>query len=429
MQEGDRIRFTYQHKEMEGVLVQLKDDHATVKLDSGYNIIVPVEELTGIETEPLERTKTPPVKVKQDPTLPKVSILHTGGTIASKVDYKTGAVVAQFNPEELIALFPELLELANIESKLLANMQSDDMRFAHYNIIARAVLEEINRGVKGVIVTQGTDTLHYTAAALSFALEGLNVPVVVVGSQRSSDRGSSDAATNLMGALRFIGEGIPGVYIAMHETSSDDQIAIIDGLHGRKSHSSRRDAFVSVNAPLVARIPPGKVEIIDAARVEQRKKAAERKPRVLPFKEDLKVGLWKSHPQSFSDELAVYEHYDGLVIEGTGLGHAPITPIDEHTQEHALIRERIASLAKRIPVAMTTQTIHGRVNMNVYSPGRRLLEEGVLGQGCDMPPETAFIKLAWLLSNFKREEIAVLYQQNLRGEISERSPLEDSHCE
>ena len=216
MQEGDRIRFTYQHKEMEGVLIQLKDDHATIKLDSGYNIIVPVEELTGIEAEAVERPKAPKPRVRQDPTLPRVSILHTGGTIASKVDYRTGAVVAQFNPDELIALFPELLEMANIESRLLANMQSDDMRFAHYNIIARAVLEELNKGVKGVIVTQGTDTLHFTAAALSFALEGLNVPVVVVGSQRSSDRGSSDAATNLMGALRFIGEGIPGVYIAMH---------------------------------------------------------------------------------------------------------------------------------------------------------------------------------------------------------------------
>ena len=425
MQAGDHISFTYQHKQLEGILIQLKDDHATIKLNTGYNMIVPLEELTGIATQPAEKKEHHAPTIQQNEHLPKVTILHTGGTIASKVDYSTGAVIAQFDPAELVAMFPELLTVANISSKLIRNMSSDDMRFAHYNIMARTVLEEITRDAKGVIITHGTDTLHYTAAALSFALEGLNIPVVLVGSQRSSDRGSSDASSNLMGALRFIAQGIPGVFNAMHETSDDKSIAIISGLPGRKNHSSRRDAFASVNAPLVARVTDH-VEIVDQERVTALK-AAQGKPRVQPFKEDLKIGLWKVHTQSYSDELLVYDYYQGLIIEGTGLGHAPISEIDEFTAEHTRIKDRIIHLAKKIPVIMTTQTIYGRVNMNVYSPGRTLLEHGIVGQGCDMPAEIAFIKLSWLLSNFSNSEAQCKFHENLRGELSARSPLEDSH--
>lgn len=426
MQEGEHITFTYKHKELSGLLIQLKDDHATIKLDTGYNMIVPVEELTGISSTPLEkRHKTAP-QVHQNHNLPAVTILHTGGTIASKVDYETGGVQARFEPEELIAMFPELLTVAHVSSKLVRNMWSDDMRFGHYNILARAILEEIGKDAKGVIVTSGTDTLHYTAAALGFALEGLNIPVLVVGSQRSSDRGSSDAPKNLLGALQFMTQTkAPGVYVAMHDASSDDTIAIIDGMHCRKNHSSRRDAFISVNAPLVAKVKHGKVEILDHARIDSWTHRAQQKPHVMPFKEDLKIGLWKAHPQSYVDELIIYDHYDGLVIEGTGLGQAPINEIDELTTEHTRIKHKIEQLAKRIPVAMTTQTIHGRVNMNVYAPARVLQDFGVLGSGCDMQPEVAFIKLAWLLSN--HSDIVTLYSQSLRGEISNRSPLEDSH--
>jgi glutamyl-tRNA(Gln) amidotransferase subunit D len=427
--EGDHLQFTYQGRQLEGILIQEKDGNATVKLDTGYNIIIPISDLKDAHITPAAKREQHAQKVAQNPTLPRVSILHTGGTIASKVDYATGGVLAQFEPEELIAMFPEMLQLANVSSRLVRNMWSDDMRFAHYNILARAVLEEINKGAAGVIITSGTDTLHYTAAAVSFAVEGLNIPVMVVGSQRSSDRGSSDASTNLMAAVRFITETrAPGVFIAMHERSDDTSIAIISGLHGRKNHSSRRDAFVTVNAPLVARVADGKVEILDAERLAQLKAVSKPKPQVMPFKEDLKVGLWKAHPQSFSEELLIYDHFDGLVVEGTGLGHLPINEIDEFTTEHTRIRQRIEQLARRIPVAVSTQTIFGRVNMNVYSPGRVLLGYGVLGQNCDMHPEVAFIKLAWLISNHP-QQVRELYAKDLRGEISARSPLSDEHRE
>jgi glutamyl-tRNA(Gln) amidotransferase subunit D len=426
MHDGDHISFTYEGKHLEGIIVQQKNDHVTVKLSTGYNIIVPAKDLHGALARPASVQEQHKPQIQQNPNLPKISILHTGGTIASKVDYRTGATVAQFDPKELASMFPELLHIAHIESRLLRNMQSDDMRFAHYNLMAREVLEEMRKDVKGIIITHGTDTLHYTSAALSFALEGLNIPVVLVGSQRSSDRGSSDSGANLIGAAKFILEKhVPGVFIAMHETSDDDSIAIIDGLHARKNHTSRRDAFVSVNAPLFARVARS-VEVLDLTREAQLRAQAKPRTQVMPFREDLRVGWWRVHTQSFADELAVYDHYDGLLIEGTGLGHAPISEIDEHTAEHTNIREQIGLLAKRIPVAIASQTIYGRVNLNVYSPQRVLQELGVFGSDCDMHPETAFIKLAWLLSNHSAD-VKKLYVQNLRGEISSRSPLEDSH--
>lgn len=427
LHEGSRARFTYKETVFEGLIVQIQDGEATIKLDTGYNLRIPANDVTNIE--PLPTKVKPDVKSsspEKNPDLPNIVILHTGGTIASKVDYSTGAVVAKFNPEELVALFPDLCTFANIESRLLRNMQSENMRFAHYNLMANAVIAEIKNNVRGIIITHGTDTLHYTTAALSFALENLSIPVLLVGSQRSSDRGSTDAGKNLRGAVRFITEaGVPGVFSALHETSSDDSIAIIDGLHARKNHTSSRDAFRSVNASIVARVVNDQVEIVDQQRVNKLKaNATNGETRVLPFREPLRVGWWKTHPQSFVEELEPFEHCEGLLIEGTGLGHGPIMDIDEFTHEqHPRIREKIQELSKRMPVAMSSQTIWGRINLNVYSPLRDLKEMGVLGDGCDMQPETAFIKLAWLLSNYPPQKVRELYGQNLRGEISDRSVL------
>jgi len=360
--EQNSITFEYEGQKLSGTIIQEKDGYATIKLNTGYNIIVPESELKEKSVKEEQRSDDTKNILRQDPNLPKVTILHTGGTIASKVDYSTGAVIARFDPEEIVAMFPELSSVANINSRLLRNMWSDDMRFAHYNIMARAVIEEISTAnpPTGVIITHGTDTLHYTAAALSFALEGLNIPVVLVGSQRSSDRGSSDASSNLMGALRFITTlKAPGVFIAMHEKSDDQSIAIYSGLHCRKNHSSRRDAFVPVNASIVARVVDGKVDCVDQHRLDILCALAEQKPRVQPYNEALKIGIWKAHPQSYSDELLVYDHYEGH----------------------------------------------------------------------DLPCESAFVKLAWVLSNYSKEQVVAKYNENLRGEINDRSPLEDAHKE
>lgn len=399
---------------MDGILVKSDDKHITLKLDSGYNVGIAKHRVTRIVEKDVELSKAPDVKsAHQNSSLPKVLILHTGGTIASKIDYKTGAVNARFEPSELIELFPELKELAHIDSQLISNMMSDDLRFEHYNIIAREIEKEHSK-YKGIIITHGTDTLHYTSAALSFIFEHLNIPVVLVGSQRSSDRGSSDSAINLISAVSFIvNTSLSGVFICMHEDASDNTCTIINGLNARKMHSSRRDAFQSINGNPIARVNFFTKEIEYLSEYPESSLNSKGTLKIHPFK-DLKIGFVMSHPNMYHEELLAYKDFDGLILEGTGLGHMPISVMDEHTKEHEKIKSTLTELCKKMPVIMTPQTISGIINMNVYSPGRELQEIGVLGNQIALCPETAFIKLAWLLSqelNVKEE-----YSKSFRGE-------------
>jgi len=421
--QGETIEVVTEGTHHKGVFIKEEKDFIVIKLSNGYNIGIAKRNIK--EQKSLSKAKESQAAEhhaeRKNSKLPTIALLHTGGTIASKVDYETGAVIAKFTPEEIMGLFPELREIANIDSKLIANLMSENIRFHEYNLIGKAIEEEIVKGAKGIIVTHGTDTLHYTAAALSFMLENLDIPIVLVGSQRSSDRPSSDSAVNLISAALFITSAkMPGVFVCMHEGMDDEKCLIIEGVNARKMHTSRRDAFKAINKGLVARIDYNHKKI-DIIRV---KKESEEKLKLSLFDEKIKVGVIKSHPNMHSDELKCYEHFDGLVIEGTGLGHIGITDSDEHSKENSSVKAELAKLAKKMPIAMTSQTIYGRVNMNVYSTGREELEMGIMGNYCDMTPETAFIKLAWLLSNHKKggmKEIKALFENNLCGEISERS--------
>ncbi len=246
------IKFKYNNQEHEGILVK-DGDEMTIKLDSGYNIIVQKKDVTILEKKAVEHKEKK--KSVQQENLPNISILHTGGTIASKVDYETGAVIAKFSEEDILNLFPEISERATITSKLIGNMQSEMMRFAHWNILAKEVEDAIKKGAKGIIITHGTDTLHYTAAALTFALENCPVPVILVGSQRSSDRPSSDAASNILCATEFILKGnFTGVGVCMHESIENDDCVILPATRCRKMHTTRRDAFRAINDKPIAKI-------------------------------------------------------------------------------------------------------------------------------------------------------------------------------
>ncbi len=421
---GDSVKVTTLSEEVNGTLMPsgtLDSGFVVLKLDSGYNIGISKNKIKKIELISwLEEKKAGKKEELSQKNLPKISILHTGGTIASKVDYRTGGVSARFTEQELLALFPELAEVAHINSKLMRNMFSEDMRFSHYNIMAKEIEHEIQNGAEGVIVTHGTDTLHYTAAALSFMLEGLRVPVMLVGAQRSSDRGSSDAGLNLLSAAYFITQSdFAGVATCMHETISDDDCLILPGLKSRKMHTSRRDAFRPINTAAIARVNFGMKKVSFFTHTYEKK--GKSSLRLALMDDTLKIGILKMHPNMFREEFAMYEKFNGLILEGTGLGHAPVNEIDEFTGEHKKILSEIAKLAERMPVVMTPQTIYGRIQMDVYSTGRDLQQAGVVGNLSDMTPETAFIKLAWLLSNYPETEVRKLMTQNLRGEITERT--------
>lgn len=397
MKHGDRVKIN----EYEGVLMPSDDKYISIKLDNGYNIGLKNQNLK-IKLIKKKETKEIEIKeVKEKKGLKKISILHTGGTIASKVDYETGGVVAKFNPEEIVEMFPELKEIANISSKLLFQISSEDMRIKHWQKIAKAIAKE---ETDGIIVTHGTDTMHYTSAALSFMLENIDKPVILVGAQRSSDRPSSDGALNLLAAAKFISNtNFKGVGICMHAGSDDDLCVIIPGTKAKKLHTSRRDAFQTINDEPIAIIGKDFIDIRETEYNEGK----------FIVKEKMEeVGIIKARPGITKKEIEFYgKNFKGIVIEGTGLGHISSTSDEENEK----ILEEIRKITKKIPVVMTSQCVYGRINMNVYSPGRKLLEAGVIP--ADMTTECAYVKLAWLLGNYGNAD---KMNEDLRGEMTPR---------
>ncbi len=428
---GDYVEVTTQDEAIKGILLQspeLEKNVVIVKLGSGYNLGIDRAAVKKISLLPQPQQKKEETaatkKEKATSKLPKITILHTGGTIASKVDYRTGGVTASFSADEMLKLFPELAGIAEITSRKIAQMQSEMVRFPHYNLIASEVKKEIESGADGIIVTHGTDTMHYSAAALAFIFESLPVPVILVGAQRSSDRGSSDAAQNLISAAYFIANSdYAGVAICMHESMSDASSLILPATKSRKMHTSRRDAFRPINATAIARADfEGRKISFFAGNYGKRGDAKGKKPVMRLFDEKVKVGIIKTHTNMFASQFLAYQGFDGLIVEGTGLGHLPNEEIDEFTAENKKIFAAVKKLIESgTVVVMAPQTIYGRIQLNVYTPQREIQSVGVLGNLSDMTPETAFIKLAWLLSNHKKEEVRKLITQNLRGEITERT--------
>ncbi len=437
---GDRVVLRKGENIFEGLLMpSTEPGTVAIKLDSGYNIGirfgkgVKMEKSKSAETKKIMEgeslefgMRAKKAEQKFDNSKPTISILHTGGTIASRVDYRTGGVVSSFSPEDLLSMFPELKEMANIRTQLMFSMFSEDMRFSHYQALAKEIANEIRNGADGIIITHGTDTMHYTSAALAFMLQSLPVPVILVGAQRSSDRGSTDAAQNLLSAAYFIANSdFSGVAICMHENSSDGSCLILPACKSRKMHASRRDAFRPINAKPWARVnySDSRIEFLKKDYVRKDKK---RKVK-MKMKMEEKVAFVKISPcvDSSLINFLVKKKYKGMVLEGTGLGHAPINALGKFTEKNRLFFDSLKrAVEKGVVVCMASQTIYGRVNMSVYSTGRDLLETGVIP--CeDMLPETAFIKLAWLLGNFGKEKAKELMRKNLRGEISERSGIDE----
>jgi len=414
---GDLIRVESGGRVYEGILMprtELGDRNCLVlKLPSGYNVGIRVDERTGIvkvrEGEPWKRLPPPPSSA--DPSKPLVRLVGTGGTIASRVDYRTGGVHPAFSPDELYSLIPELAELARLETVEACSVFSEHMTPELWVRTAEKVAEGLNSGARGVVVAHGTDTMGYTSAALSFMLRNLTGPVVLVGAQRSSDRPSTDAHLNLLGAVTVASRSDLGeVCVVMHGSLHDDFCLIHRGTRVRKCHTSRRDAFVSINAPPLGVVRGGEVRMLGEYRRRGEGKVevdGRLEPRVL---------LLKVTPGMAPDLLqaALERGYRGIVLEGTGLGHAP----------ESLFGALREARERGVPVVMTSQCLWGRVNLHVYSTGRDLLRMGVIPAE-DMLPEVAYVKLMWVLGHTRDpEEVRRLMLQNLAGELSPRSGLD-----
>ena len=416
---GSRLRIkTSDGLEASGLLIPRYEAggdsrYIVLKLKSGYNIGInpkTISELVLIG--PPEMAKQAATREREpSESSKKVLILSTGGTIASKVDYRTGAVTPLLSASELYGLIPELGQIASITPKVVFSLFSENLEQEHWQNLA----EEIKSNAAdfdGVVVMIGTDTMSYVSAALSFALIGLGIPVVCVGSQRSSDRPSSDSILNLRGAVYFASEvRTPGVFVAMHQNESDDAIAVHSGVRVRKNHTSKRDAFQSIDVP-----PFAIVRGNDIIKQSSAQRPTADKGNSLKTKFDSRVALLKFHPgidPSIFDFLKS-KQMRGVIIEGTGLGHVSSKAVSS-------IRDAVKG---GIFVGITSQCIWGHVDLNVYSTGVDLIEAGATSLG-NMLSETALAKLSWALGNFPKEDVQSLMVQNLAGELTERIPIKN----
>ena len=419
----DRIKAVSKGEEFEGELMpktEVGDPNTIIiKLDSGYNVGIAYSEDISIAkiTSGSTSISFPKAKTEKVKGLPTVSLIYTGGTIGSKVDYKTGGVYMLTKPEELLYEVPELSGIASIDVKQLFGIASEDMSYIEWQSMAKEVAKSLNEGARGAVVTMGTDTMHYASAALSFMLNNLNAPVAVTGAQRSSDRGSSDAFFNLICSAQIAAKSdIAEVGICMHADSSDDSCAFIRGTHVRKMHTSRRDAFRPINDRPLARVGRN----LEIAYGSDYKKIEKTEGKVTAeTKFEKKVALVKSYPNSDPSVIDFYadKGYKGIIMEGTGLGHLPVSTIHDEFQWMPSVKRAVE---KGIVMGMTSQCLYGRVNSNVYRNLRLIGEAGVVY--CeDMTPETALVKLGWLLGNHKTEEAKGLLNQNIKGEIKSRT--------
>ena len=408
---GDVLRVTSAGRTYEGTLMPHHDfsdpDVLVLKLNSGYNIGIRIHSGDGVEM--IKRPEAPERKQKEKTVAGdklRIAIIGTGGTIASFVDYRTGAVHPALSTDALVSQVPELGDLAEIDSKVLFSIFSENMAPQHWQELALAVANELNKGAEAVLIPHGTDTMGYTAAALSFMLGEIPRPVILVGAQRSSDRPSSDAASNLLAAARFaIEQDVAEVCVLMHDSPSDDSFAVHFGTRVRKMHTSRRDAFHSINVAPLANISPDGVIINHS----HRRKGDVKVEAKIELEKDVVLLQYFPGMKPWHFERAISGSH-GAVVAGSGLGHVN--------------KEMVEFVSKAIyggtPVVMTSQCLNGATNLGVYDTGRDLLKAGVITVD-DMLPETAYVKLMWSLAN--SDDVATTMKTPIANEMSERREM------
>lgn len=409
--------------------------HISIKLDNGYNVNYPQENIISWENVSVEQTASSLVLNSPEASsdLPKVRLIHTGGTIASKVDYATGAVDARFEPEELLDAIPELASIAQLDALKIGNMFSDDIRPQHWNLISEACAAAFADGCRGVVISHGTDTMHITASAVGFAFAGKGEtppgPIAMVGSQRSSDRGSSDATENLLAAVHWAaygpeptGEAGDACVVVMHDSQSDGTMAVHSGFAVRKMHSSRRDAFQAVNGQPLAHVSITSEGIEtklnpDYLKMQENNPGRPKTQRPTKFEQGQRIAQFMAGPWLHAEhiEAVIATGVQGVVIHGTGLGHLPIEdPQKDAPENKQLWRVLTRCMNRELPVVVVNQCINGPVDMNVYSKGRKQIDMGILGHGISSTPEAITVKTHWCLS--QGLELKKTLAKNLCGE-------------
>ncbi|NQT77679.1 MAG: Glu-tRNA(Gln) amidotransferase subunit GatD [Bacteroidetes bacterium] len=389
------------------------DQHIVLKIPTGYNVGVDISTITSMKETGYKKAnyKIPEKQFPVTPGLPSVKLFGTGGTIASRLDYRTGAVIPAFSPGELYGAVPELADICNLDTEKVFAVFSENMGPMQYKKLAVAIGKEIENGIDGIVIGHGTDTLHHTGAALTFMVQNSPVPIVLVGSQRSSDRPSSDAALNLMHAMRAAGHSdIAEVMVCMFGPTSDEYGLLHKGTRVRKMHSSYRSTFRTIGDTPLARINRKEIMPIHKEYKHRRK---DRNVTILPYFSD-EVTMMYYYPGMKPDimDALVDAGYKGIIIVGTGLGHVNKELYPAIERAHA----------KGVHMFMTLQTIWGYVHMFVYDTGRDMMAKGIIPTG-NMLPEVAWVKLSWILGQTEDpEEVKRMMLTPINDEITPREP-------
>ena len=389
------------------------DQHIVLKLATGYNVGVDIATITSAKEVGYRKAnyQIPEKEFPYSPDKPNVKLFGTGGTIASRLDYRTGAVIPAFSPGELYGAVPELADICNLTTDKLFAVFSENMGPKQYLILAKAIAKEIANGIDGIMVGHGTDTMHHTAAALAFMVQNSPVPIVLVGSQRSSDRPSSDAALNLIHAAEAAAHSdIAEVMVCMFGPTSDEYGLLHNATRVRKMHSSYRSTFRTIGDIPLATVKRGELKPL---REDYRRRRKDTEVKLLPFFEE-KVSIVYYYPNMQPDiiDSLVDNGYRGIVLAGTGLGHV--------NRDVYPALERAA--AKGVAIYMTVQTLWGYVHMFVYDTGRDIMAKGVVPAE-NMLPEVAYVKLGWALGQTDDlEEVKRLMLTPISKEITDREP-------
>ena len=409
----DIVQIKTEKTTYEGIILPrneyVSSDFIEIKLENNYNIGIRAADIKEIKKVDKKEAvyKIPEKKFPINKNLPNLKLLGTGGTVASRLDYTTGAVIPSFTPGELYSAVPELAEICNLDCEIVFQILSENMNAENWQKLAEKIQKAANSDFRGVIIAHGTDTMSFTSAALSFMLKNLSIPVVLVGSQRSSDRPSSDAALNLINAATVANSNIAEVVVTMLGSSSHDYGLIHRGTLVRKMHSSYRDTFRTIDDIPLGMVKDRKIKMF---KYDYKRRNKLETTAITSFEK--KIALIYTYPGIENHQIEYYidKEYKGIVLAGTGLGHVPTTiynAIERATQEG-------------ITILMTTQTLHGFVGMDVYSTGRELQNLGVI-PGKNLLPEVAYIKLGWVLGQTNNlKDIKTLLLQNIAGEFLER---------
>lgn len=390
------------------------DQHIVLKIITGYNIGIDIKTIKEIKETGYKKAnyKIPEKEFPYTENMPSVKLFGTGGTIASRLDYRTGAVIPAFSPGELYGAVPELADVCNLSTEKVFAVFSENMGPEQYKSLAVAIGKEIENGIDGIIIGHGTDTLHHTASALTYMVQNPPVPIVLVGSQRSSDRPSSDAALNLIHAAYTAGHSdIAEVMVCMFGPTSDEYGFLHRGTRVRKMHSSYRSTFRTLGDTPLATV--SRKDGVNLIKKEYNHRRKDNKAIIKPYFEE-KVAIIYYYPNMQPDivDSLVDNGYKGIIIAGTGLGHVnkPLYPAIERATK------------KNVHIFMTVQTLWGYTHMFVYDTGRDLMAKGVIPAE-NMLPEAAYIKLGWVLGQTTdREEVKNLMLTPINDEITYREP-------